>query len=288
MPSIHATSQTTDVLASSLTMGAVSLNVRDIAKLQEFYTRVIGLEVLKQEDQKLMLGFKETPIVVLHATPDLPLPSPGSAGLYHLAIVFSSRGDLARTVQRILTDVPDLYTGSGDHLVSESFYLSDPEGNGIELYFDRDPSTWKWENGLVKMATLYIPERDYVRQYSFTQEQENMKIGHVHLKIGDIEEARQFYVETVGFSITATLPSALFVSVGGYHHHLGMNTWESSGAGKRGETLGLSSFELILPTSNDIVRLKERLEKNNVEHKNIEKSIEFTDPWGNRILVSAQ
>lgn len=288
MPSTQATLQTTGVLASSLTMGTVSLNVRDIARMQEFYTRIIGLEVLKEEDRKLILGFKETAIVVLHATPDLPTPSPDSAGLYHLAIVFSSRGDLARTVQRVLAAVPDLYTGSGDHLVSESFYLSDPEGNGVELYFDRDPSTWEWEDGLVKMATLYIPERDYIRQYSSVQEQGAMKIGHVHLKVGDIDEARQFYVETIGFTMTATLSSALFVSVGGYHHHLGMNTWESRGAGKREETLGLSSFELLLPTSDGIVRLKERLVKNNVEHSDTETGITFADPWGNRILVSAQ
>jgi catechol 2,3-dioxygenase len=272
-----------DVLAPSLTMGAASLNVRDIELLQKFYIEVIGLEVIEKEDRKLILGFRETPIVILHATPNLPLPPPASAGLYHAAILFSSRGRLARTVERILTDASDLYTGSGDHLVSESFYLSDPEGNGIELYFDRDPSVWEWENGLVKMATLYIPEHDYVRQHSSIKEQGVMGIGHVHLKVGDINEARRFYMDMVGFNMTATLPSALFTSVGGYHHHLGMNMWESGGAGKREQTLGLRSFGLILPTQNDLERLKERVIRNDVEE--IGGGFSFADPWNNRIIA---
>ena len=265
-------------------MGAVELNVRDMEAMERFYTSVIGLEILQKEEGVLLLGMRSIPIVTLHYTPDLETAFPGDAGLYHLAIVFSSRGALVEALKRVFEKAPHLFSGSADHLVSEAFYLSDPEGNGLELYYDRDPSAWQWENGLVKMASIYISPQEYIRLHSSGKtEVASAKIGHVHLKVGSVEKAREFYVDIVGFSITALMPSALFVSIGGYHHHLGMNTWESEVATERRESLGLRSFECILQNSEQLDSLVARLEKAGVSFQKIDEGIEFYDPWRNRL-----
>jgi len=293
-----------ELLAASLEMGPVSLNVRDLAPLKDFYQTVIGLEVLKQDGTSVSFGHSGKPIVNLHQTPKLQPAERGSAGLYHLAIRFSARGDLARAVQRVRTQTSSLYTGSGDHLVSEAFYLADPEGNGIELYYDRDPSKWTWKDGMVQMEALYINPDQYIAKnaaarpdqtdsFGQAEEQGTVQMGHVHLRVGDIELARRFYVDVLGFEITGQLPSALFVSVNKYHHHIGMNTWESRGVAKRGETLGLRNFAIILPTKDDLQRLKRRLRGAKVEYEETnstssgqaEERMAFEDGWGNKIVV---
>ena len=156
-----------DVLAPTLTMGPVSLNVRDIGLLKKFYADVIGLETINETGELVTLGWKGVPVVTLHATPELPVSFASDAGLYHFAIVFSSRSDLAHAVARVLTQVPRLFSGSADHLVSEAFYLSDPEGNGIELYYDRDASLWEWDDtGMVRMASDYIAPKEYIPEHA--------------------------------------------------------------------------------------------------------------------------
>ncbi len=270
-------------------MGQVALNVKDLQVMERFYGSVIGLEVLSKAEGIASLGRGTVPILQLHHTPALRQPFPGDAGLYHLAIVFSSRGGLVAALQRVFAETPELFSGSADHLVSEAFYLSDPEGNGVELYYDRDPSTWQWQNGSVKMASLYISPQDYIMAYAQEHPEDDMaKIGHVHLKVGSIEQALKFYAETVGFSVTAMWHSALFISVNGYHHHLGMNTWESEVASPRKETLGLRSFELILPSQADVSALQKRLENEKIVVLATTAGITFADPWKNQVVVSAK
>lgn len=271
-----------------MALGAVSLNVRDMAALQQCYADVIGLTVLRQTSQMVVMGSGHIPIVILHATPDLPPALLSAAGLYHLAIVFDSRGDLARAVTRVLQAVPDLYVGSGDHLVSESFYLSDPEGNGIELYYDRDPAEWEWEDGYVKMTTLYIPEQQYLEEHVGDSSTGTVRLGHVHLKVGDLGKAKSFYVDTVGFAVTAQLPSALFLAKHQYHHHVGMNTWQSAGAARRAHTLGLKNFEILLPHQAEVERVLQHAERSELSVFETETGMAVTDPWNNQVVLKTQ
>ncbi len=278
----------TEVLAPSLTLGPITLSVQNIQIMKQFYAEVIGLSLIAESVDRVTLGFKKTPLVILQQS-DLQASHPRSAGLYHLAILFTSQRDLAHAVKRVVEKTPDLFSGSGDHLVSEAFYLTDPEGNGVELYYDRDRSVWQWEDGLVKMDSLYIPLPEYINTHAMTSgAHDGMQLGHVHLKVGDIQQAKKFYIDILGFTITSHMPSALFMSIGGYHHHLGMNTWESSGAKPRSDSLGLHTFEIVLPAQENLDALKERLKKAAVSFEEISRGILFKDPWNNSIHASVQ
>ncbi len=278
--------KSSSLLSNSLEMGVTELNVKSVELMEAFYNEYVGLEILTKSDKKVVLGYKERPIIVLNRSEE-PKSSPGSAGLYHNAIVYASRGELARTVKKMLDKAPQYYAGTADHLVSEAFYFTDPEGNGLELYFDKEKSTWEWQDGKIKMDSIYIDPIAYINKYTSEYESLEKHMGHVHLKVGNIEEAKTFYVETVGFDITAELGSALFISVAGYHHHIGLNTWESNGAGKRVPSLGLKSFELILDKIQDLTTLKNRLNKKNIPYNEKEGIIIVNDPWNNQIVVKS-
>ncbi len=277
-------------------LGMVKLNVRDLPTMAHFYQEVIGLDLISQTDTNLILGKDQHTLLSLHHS-TAAFPMRNAAGLYHFALLFARRTDLAATIQRILQIAPQFFSGSADHLVSEAFYLSDPEGNGIELYFDRDRTAWRWENGQVRMATLYLDPEEYI-QRNIVLETEQLEpisaeestlpitVGHIHLKVGNLETARKFYVDTLGFEVTAEMPSALFISIGGYHHHLGLNTWESFGATERADSLGLKSFEFILADSSEVMNLKQRLEAAHLDFVDTVGSISFHDPWHNQITVT--
>ena len=277
----------TSLLTDSLTIAPSTLAVADLASMTQFYHRHVGLDILEQSTSRALLGKDHTAIIELIAQPKLAYASPHAAGLFHNAILFSSRGDLSRTVGDIITQVPQLYSGTGDHLVSEAFYFNDPEGNGLELYFDRPRETWTWENGQVKMDTLYIDPVGYVRSYASEHSTDDKKIGHVHLKVGDILRARKFYIDMLGFDITADIGSALFISIGGYHHHIGLNTWLSQGAPKRDETLGLSAVEISLSSDDNVSRLASRLEANAYPFVHEHGHVRVSDPWGNLLIFTA-
>ncbi len=278
-------SKTNSLLAPSLKMGVTELNVHNMQIMDQYYSEIVGLEKLEVTDSSILLGYGERSIVRLVASHGKPSPS-GSAGLYHNAIVFSSRGELARTIKRVLEKAPQSYSGTADHLVSEAFYFTDPEGNGLELYFDKDPVTWQWQDGKIIMDSIYIDPVGYIQKFQAVQEQPEKHMGHVHLKVGNIEEAHKFYVDILGFDETASLGSALFVSVAGYHHHLGMNTWESAGAGKREPSLGLKTFTVLLPDETSLEQLKKRLLQNSIQFDEEGSGIQFDDPWNNRIVVT--
>ncbi|WP_245700886.1 VOC family protein [Sanguibacter gelidistatuariae] len=282
-------------------MDAVTLYVHDIDAMVDFYTRAIALEVIGSGSDSgaadrragvVTLGRGTVPLIVLRHAPDLPRRVRGSAGLFHTAILFESRAALAATVLRVAEVAPQLYTGSGDHLVSEAFYLDDPEGNGIELYVDRPRDEWTWAGGRVAMDTLALDPNAFIREH-LTEEiaaapgAQNAIVGHVHLQVGDVAQARSFYVDTVGFEVTVEMPSALFVSAGGYHHHMAMNTWASMGAGPRAVTLGLGEVSIVVPAPDDVAALADRLAHHQIASAHDGAALTFTDPWKNRIAVSA-
>jgi catechol 2,3-dioxygenase len=270
---------------SSLAMGTVALHVRDMAGMKEFYSRTLGLEVLSETTGEVHLGHAGKSLVSLFSSGNLLGQSPSDAGLYHLALVFGSQSALADRVKTVLTHAAQQFVGSADHLVSEAFYFTDPEGNGIELYTDRERSAWQWTDGQLQMASLYIDPISYLRTHAGkTGHDASVRMGHVHLKVGDIERAQKFYVDILGFDQTALLPGALFVSRDGYHHHLGMNTWESAGAQMRIPSLGLRSFTMHV-SKTVIADMKKSLQKYNIAFEETEDGITLYDPWKNQIHI---
>jgi catechol 2,3-dioxygenase len=206
--------------------------------------------------------------------------------------VFESQASLAAAIHSVATRAPGTFTGSADHLVSQAFYFTDPEGNGVELYWDRERTAWSWTHGQVEMATLYLDPNEFLRQHLTEQAtaQPNFgaaSVGHVHLQVGDTASAREFYVNQLGFESTASLGnSALFVSAGGYHHHMAMNTWNSPGAGRRAPSLGLGRVEILVPGTDDLGALDERMAHYGVQTRHDGAALSFEDPWANAIRVT--
>ncbi|WP_438354603.1 VOC family protein [Microbacterium sp. CJ88] len=285
--------ETADRLAADTAMGAVTLLVGDLDGMTRFYRDVVTLEVLAAEGDTVSLGRGGRGLVVLRHDPALRHAARGSAGLFHTAILFDSQAALAAALYSVARQAPETFTGSADHLVSQAFYLTDPEGNGIELYWDRARTEWSWTHGQVEMATLFLDPNAFLREH-LTEEAASAaatagaaSIGHVHLSVGDVSTARAFYVDALGFDITAALgDQALFVSAGGYHHHMAMNVWNSRGAGPRMPALGLGRVDLALPSADALGALSERLVHHGIAVRDDGRTVSFDDPWNNALLAT--
>ncbi|WP_010146920.1 VOC family protein [Serinicoccus profundi] len=282
-----------DRLAADTAMGPVTLEVADLDGLRDFYRDAVTLAVLSEDGPVVTLGRGTTPIVILRHRPELRHASPGSAGLFHTAILFPTQTELAVAVAAMgAARAP--YVGSADHLVSQAFYFEDPEGNGIELYWDRDRTQWSWVHGRVEMDNRFLDAGAFLREHLDPQAQERPQdgeaaVGHVHLSVGDVASAKEFYVERLGFDTTSEWNGqALFVSAGGYHHHMAMNVWRSRGAGRRFPTLGLGQVDIVLPSSDDVGELGERMRHFGVRGADDGRSVTFEDPWANTIRVVAE
>ena len=281
-------------LAAATEMGAVTLRVRDLDAQTAYYRDGVALDVLAAEGGRVVLGRGAVPIVILEHAPELRHAPRGEAGLFHTAIVYDSRPALAAAVQSVAARYPGSFTGSSDHLVSNAFYFDDPEGNGVELYWDRDRSLWTWENGAVTMGSVYLDPNRFLQEHLTEATAADprfgeAKVGHVHLQVGDVTTAREFYVDRLGFDLTfAYGAQAIFVSAGGYHHHMAMNTWNSAGAGPRTPGLGLSLIEIDVPSADDLGALVERMRHHGIEARDDGRTVEVSDPWGSRICVRAR
>jgi catechol 2,3-dioxygenase len=232
-------------------IGRVRLRVADLERMRSYYERTIGLRTLAHDDGTLRLG-AGAPLVELAGDPDAPPAPPGSTGLFHLALLVPDRAELARALQRVLAS-GERPTGASDHFVSEALYLRDPEGNGIEIYRDRPREQWEYTaGGELRMGTVAL-DVDAVMDELPEGEDPGLAdatvMGHIHLHVADLDAAEAFYAGRLGFDVTVrSYPGALFLSRGGYHHHIGLNTWQGAGApppppGSR----GLEDFELVLP-----------------------------------------
>ena len=311
-------------------MGPVTLAVANLGGMVDFYRDGVGLEVLSESPGAVTLGHLgadgagadlgasasaggQTEIVKLTLQPDLKPDNPAAAGLYHLAILFPTKSGLAASVNSVAQKFSQNFSGSADHLVSQAFYFTDPEGNGVELYWDRDESEWPRTGEYIRMATLPLDPAAFLRENLWAGEGTGasapartsshapasgpVKLGHVHLRVGDLAQAEDFYVNKVGFDKTFQFgDQALFVSVGGYHHHLGMNTWQSGGAGQRTPARGLAMFEIFLPSDGDVVAMRKRLEAAGIATEPATSTapapaasahaFTFADPWLNKIRVA--
>ncbi len=277
------------LLANNLQIEPSQLYVKDLQKVTSYYRDVVGLQSLVATDSHVILGHDQIPALELISKPEYDNAPIRSVGLFHNAIVFSTQAELAKTVLNILQKAMWSYEGSADHLVSEAFYFHDPENNGLELYFDRPRQDWSWIGGSVQMATNYLDPQQYIIDNIETKTVNSSKeLGHVHLRVGDVPTARKFYIDQLGFDATFDMGSALFVSVGGYHHHMAMNTWQSQGASKRDPSLGLAEIKLVLPNDGSIDRLANRLSSNKLAYTENAGNLHVADPWNNQLLFTAK
>lgn len=266
-------------------IGHVSLKVADLDRSIDFYTGPLGFTVLKREGSEATLGVPGAPLLHLveHRGAN---PWPGYAtGLYHFAILLPTRADLGRWVRNWLAYGNPL-PGQGDHLVSEALYLSDPDGNGIEIYRDRPRSEWQWDGDTVKMDSLPVDIRGLLADAEaaglpWSGFPAGTTVGHIHLQVGDISKAANFYSELLGFDIVAQMPSALFISAGGYHHHIGLNTWHSRGAKAAPDgSAGLRHFTVRFADANARAQVIERVTAAAVDVEWNDDIAVVRDPWG--------
>jgi len=279
-------------LPADARLGAIRLRAGDVGRLREFYETTIGLMPLDGEDGVVSLGVDGTPLVELVAGPEAPARPARTTGLFHLALLVPTRADLARTLRRVADSGRPL-SGASDHLVSEALYLSDPEGNGIELYRDRPRDQWPLAGDSVEMATLPLDLENLLAEPGGESAAPSMPegtiLGHVHLQVADLDTAEAFWVDALGLDVTARgYPGALFTSAGGYHHHVGLNTWAGVGApwppvGAR----GLVRFEVVLPDDGAVEEAAERLAGVGPVERTDGGGVLATDLSGNTVLVRA-
>lgn len=267
-------------------IGIVRLKITNLERSLRFYQEVIGLQLLRREGHLAELTADgKTVLLVLEESEQFHvLQGRSVSGLYHFAILVPDRVSLGLALRNLIKH--QISVGQGDHLVSEALYLNDPDRNGIEIYADRPRETWpKDEQGEYKMTTDPV---DIEGLLNISQQAEwsglpaGTKIGHVHFHVGDLNQARQFYTEVLGFDIVAHYgQDALFISAGGYHHHIGLNIWAGVGAPPNPEdATGLRFFTITLPdqeAAQDIVR---RLHDADVAHQHGAGFVELTDPFG--------
>lgn len=296
MTNPQSTSTPDRILNPQTGMDAVTLRVGDLELMSSYYAGALALTPLEERargaEVHRVLGRGHTPMVRLVSTPGLPAVDPRQAGLFHTAFLFDDAPALAATVLRAAQDPRSRFTGSSDHLVSEAFYFTDPEGNGIELYVDRARDAWQYVNGELQMSTLYLDPNEYLQKHLSDAAVAGVAeaggtVGHVHLQVGDIPTARAFYVDALGFQTTvATYPGALFASAGGYHHHVAMNTWNSGGAGPRAASLGLGDVAITVPTRDDLDALAARLTHHKLAFDDDGRRIVLSDPWDTQVTVA--
>jgi catechol 2,3-dioxygenase len=273
-------------------IGTVRLTVSDLDRSRGFYERAIGLQSAERDDGTLAFGVAgEHPVVELRGERSAPRLDRRATGLFHLAVLVPSRIDLGFALAR-LAEARWPLDGASDHLVSEALYLSDPDGNGIEIYRDRPREQWPRANGSLAMDTLPLDLDSVLGELGGARELQPLvppgtEIGHVHLQVSDIHEAEDFYSGVLGFEVTVRgYPGALFVSAGGYHHHLGLNTWHSAGAAPPAPgAVGLRSFEITLPNPQELERLLERVSAAGVELQQDGHGALIRDPSGNALLL---
>ncbi len=289
----HHASSVSTAIHPGTNIGLVTLRVSDLERSRRFYREILGFQPIEQAPGKVVLGGQDKqPLLELIEVPGAVHQPRWATGLYHVAILFPTRPDLGRELLRLAN--AGWQIGQGDHLVSEALYISDPDGNGLEIYHDRPRDTWHWKNDMVEMATDQVDIQSLAEEGARDAEPWEVipagtRVGHIHLQIGDLKEAEHFYHTILGFDVTCRYPGALFVSAGGYHHHIGLNTWQSLGARPTpANCAGLQSYMIVIPTHKGLLKIKERLITHQVSFEEQEDLIRADDPWSNQILLKVQ
>ncbi|UFU01345.1 VOC family protein [Radiobacillus kanasensis] len=271
-------------------VGHVKIKVEDLERSLHFYQEVIGFKLLEQTKTTAKLTTDGEASVLSIEQPEEVVPKEGrTTGLYHFALLLPERSDLANIVFHFIEK--GVRIGSSDHLVSEALYLSDPDGNGIEIYIDRDPSVWNWNKGEVAMTVDPLNFEDLLTSGNQEEPWKGLPagtvMGHIHLHVSELEKTEEFYTKGLGFEVVSRFGAqALFISTGKYHHHIGLNTWNGVGAPSPSDrSVGLDFFTLIYPdeeardkVTDDLIKIGATVTE--------EKGIFVTsDPSGNRIYL---
>ncbi len=280
-------------LPGATTLGRVVLQVSDLARSRRFYEQVLGFRVIRSTGGTALLGahMSDRPLVELRERAGArPLGRRGKLGLFHFAILLPDRSSLGRFV-RHLADL-DVQAGAGDHVVSEAFYLSDPDGLGIEVYADRPRERWTRVGRQLVMGTDPVDVEGLLREAGPLQwvgMPTGTVIGHVHLHVGELGRASAFYHEAVGFDrMVWGYPGALFLGAGGYHHQLGTNVWAGAGAPPAAEDdARLVEWTVEVPTLADVDAVAVRVVQSGFEAHRDEDDAVMRDPWGTTLRVTA-
>ncbi len=264
--------------------GAPVLIVKDLAAVSRYYEERIGLARIDADSDTARLGAGGVVLLTLRKRANAEREPETLAGLYHTAFLVPSSGELGVWLRRAIEAKVE-FDGASDHLVSESFYLSDPEGNGIEVYADRPRATWRWNGDLVEMRNSAPDIRGIIGEAASIAAPsagmpDGTRVGHVHMRVGDIDAAEQFYQKVLGFDVTRRREGATFYATGRYHHHLATNVWQSRGSPKRpGTTTGLAVLSLVAADGKAFDAGAERMLA--AGGKRAGNTITAEDPWGN-------
>jgi catechol 2,3-dioxygenase len=280
-------------LPAGLQLGAVRLQVADLARSIGYYQRVLGLRVTERTEVGATLAAQgdETPLVELRELPGAtPVPRRGRLGLYHFALLLPDRASLGRFVAHIRA--LGEYAGSADHLVSEALYLTDPDGLGIEVYADRPRSSWRMQGRALAMAVDPLDLEDLVRAAGgqpWTGAPPGTRMGHIHLHVGELESAGAFYHDGLGFDrIMLDLPGALFMSAGGYHHHLGTNIWAAGAPVAAEGDARLLEWTVRLPDRTDVEAAARSLTTSGYQVRQDSDDALAVDPWGTAVRLAVR
>nr|WP_222857915.1 VOC family protein [Rhizobium cauense] len=285
------TTETSYALTRPAYVDQSHLVVTDLPLVSSFYQSMLGLDVIEKSASGEVLGVDGTPLLSLTTGKDVRVAPRNAAGLFHTAFLMPSRTELARWLRHAAHNNVVL-DGASDHLVSEAIYLSDPEGNGIEIYADRPHEQWKFhQDGQVEMATLRLDLQslyDSAPQDSWSGMADGTAIGHIHLQVGNIPEADTFYRDVLGLKLMARYPGASFFATGDYHHHVAANIWNSRGAGIRaGGMTGLSDYTLRFNDKTSLDKAVSKLDELEIKSEKRNGGVFLHDPWGIGLTLSA-
>ncbi|WP_057913144.1 VOC family protein [Peribacillus muralis] len=266
-------------------VGEVSINVLDLNNAITFYQDIIGLQVLRKTDRQAVLTADGKNSLLTLEQPVGVTPKEGrTSGLYHFALLLPTRADLAVFLRHLLeTNYP---LGAADHVVSEALYITDPDGNGIEIYSDRPSAGWKWADGQVAMGTEQLDGNDLLKESDreWSQLPAGTLMGHIHLHVSELSKTEEFYMQGLGFSVVTRMGGALFISTGGYHHHIGLNTWNGVGAPAAKEnSVGLNWYTLVFADEEARNKIIEQLKGIGAVVTEQEAFYVVADPSGNEI-----
>jgi catechol 2,3-dioxygenase len=285
-------------LPASTHIGRVRLRVASLTRALAFYQSLLGLVMLDQSAGRASLGAPggTRALVELVEKPGAIRQPVRAAGLYHTAFLLPSRADVGHALRRVAEfDWP--LQGAADHAVSEALYLADPDGNGVEIYADRPRESWPLSNGEIAMSTMPLDIESLLAASDSEQSSgagrrgfpAGSTVGHIHLRVPSVDEGRKLFVDVIGLDVTASgYPGALFMSAGGYHHHVAVNIWEGRNVPPLADNAaGLIDFELVVPDKPAIDAIAERARNNGIPVESIPDGAALTHAGGIRTLVQS-
>lgn len=278
-------------LPPALALGRVKLQVANIEKSIAYYERVLGFRVMVRDATSARLGAQGSAVTLVELSEKRgvrPVPQRGLLGLYHFAILLPTRASLGQFLAHIRKI--GVRAAMSDHLVSEAIYLNDPDGLGIEVYADRRRDSWMLDGSAIAMGTDPLDVTGLLAAgggQAWSGAPVGTRMGHVHLSVGDLNDAAKFFHEGLGFDkVTLQFPGALFLSAGGYHHHLGTNTWAAGSPVASDEDARLLEWNIHLPLASDVADVARSLEAGGINALVENGSVFATDPWGTHVRIS--